>query len=337
MKKFKLSKEKCPKALKCSKFKEFIHPLLLKVLSIKTTGKLIVEGNLPKNENCLIVANHVCIEDIPTLAQAVKDHFYLLVSDEDKKTMDGIALSINGVQWVHRLDKESRNEAFNNAIKILKSGKNFAMYPESTWNLSPNQLIMPMNYGCIRIALEANVPIVPVVSFFTKEKRYTKIGEKFYPSKNLVSSISELRDIMATMLYDEIEQNYKENYGKPGVYKKIINGEEIYYENRSDISKNYWENYIADKYNEYARAKKDKSGVREFESQFIFSPKNDKFEYFQLFNSVIKCNKKIFNIKRISSEKNGYNGSTFGEINNEESFGYGYNEKILKKQLKKES
>lgn len=321
--------------LKQSNLKEFIHPLLIKALSFKTTGKLIVEGKLPENENCLIVANHACIQDIPTLAQAVKKHFYLLVSDEDKKTIDGLALSANGVQWVHRLGKESRKFASENAIKILKQGKNFAMYPEATWNLSPNQLMMPMNYGCVRIALEADVPIVPVVSFFSDNNRYTIIGEKFYPTQDLEKSINELRDIMATMLYDEIQLNYKHNIGQKGIYCKKIDGEDYYYEKREEISKDYWDNYVSKKYDEYGRAKSDKVGVREFESQFIFTSKDESNQYFQVFNSIIEEKDNNFIVKRISSEKNGYNGLTFGEKDNKSTFGYGYNEKVLKKNLKR--
>ena len=65
-------------ALKNYKIKELIHPLLMKVLTSKVTGELKVEGSLPEEGNYLIVANHMCIEDIPTLAQALNKHFYLL-------------------------------------------------------------------------------------------------------------------------------------------------------------------------------------------------------------------------------------------------------------------
>lgn len=318
------------KIMKLNKLKEIIHPLLLKLMSVKTTGELIVKGSLPEDENCLIVANHLCIEDIPTLAQAVQKHFYLLVSDEDKNTIDGLGLKMNGVQWVHRLDKNSRIDSSNNAIFILKNNKNFAMYPEATWNLSPNMLIMPMNYGCIRIALEANVPIVPVVSFFSNDVRQTIIGNKFYPTEDLEESINLLRDIMSTMVYEQIQDNYRNNYGKPGIYCMEVDGQKYYYEKSSEIPCDYWERYIDEKYEEYKRAKKNKNGVREFESQFIFTPKGDDYTFFQIFNSVIKeVDGKIL-IKRISSEKNGVQNSNYRE-----NFEYGYNEKILKNQLKK--
>ena len=316
--------------LKNYKIKELIHPLLMKVLTSKVTGELKVEGSLPEEGNYLIVANHMCIEDIPTLAQALNKHFYLLVSDEDKGTIDGLGLELNGVIWVHRTDKESRQNASKDIVEVLKNGKNFAMYPEATWNLSPNLLILPMNYGCIRIALEANVPIVPVVSFFDSDSRHTIISEKFYPSNDLTTSISDLRDVMATMVFNEIEQRYKNNKGNSNVYSDIIDGVEHYYEKREDIDRNYWEEYFNNLYNSYGRAKNDKSGVREFESSFIFTLNNDSYNYFQVFNSSIKYIDGKMIIKRISSEFNGYNDSEY-----KENFGYGYNEKVLKKELKK--
>ena len=60
------------------------------------------------------------------------------------------------------------------------------MYPESTWNLSPNKFIMDMNYGCIKMALESGKKIVPVVTYFSDTSRYTKIGSLFIPTSDLL-------------------------------------------------------------------------------------------------------------------------------------------------------
>lgn len=320
------------------KIQEFIHPLLLKIFSTKTPGDLIVDGSMPTDGTYLIVANHLCIQDIPQLGQAVKEHFYLLVSDEDKKTIDGLGLTLNGVKWVHRVDKKSRQNSAKEAINTLKAGKNFAMYPEATWNLSPNLLMLPMNYGCIKIALEADVPIIPVVTLFSEGERHTKIGDSFKPSYDLENSINILRDIMATMFFEEIVEYYQRNFRKiDGACFSVDNiaKELSYYEKRDNIDCNYWKEYIDNLYNQYERAKKDKSGVREFESQFIFTPKTDDYSYFQEFNSIVRNTESGVKIKRISSEKNGYNGSGFEEYDYNEYFGLGYNEHILKKQLTK--
>ena len=113
-------------------------------------------------------------------------------------------------------------------------------------------------------------------------------------------------------------------------YSDIIDGIEHYYEKRENIDKDYWEEYFNSLYNSYGRAKNDKSGVREFESSFVFTLNNESYNYFQVFNSIIKYIDGKIMIRRISSECNGYNDSEYRE-----NFGYGYNEKVLKKELKK--
>ena len=94
-------------------------------------------------------------------------------------------------------------------------------------------------------------------------------------------------------------------------------------------------NILNKKYDENSRARKDKDGVRKFESQFIFTPKTDDYSFFQVFNSIIREENGELLVKRISSEKDGYNGTFQDEIDYNNFFGYGYNEKILKLQLKK--
>lgn len=72
--------------------------------------------------------------------------------------------------------------------------------------------------------------------------------------------------------------------------------------------------------------------VRTFESQFIFTPKEDKYQFFQEFNCKISkdinCNTVV---ERITAEHDGYQGITFGEEELKDSFGFGYNERVLKK------
>lgn len=318
--------------IKNLKFKKAIHPYLLKAITSKVTGELKVDGKFPTDEPCLIVANHACIEDIPTLAQAVQEHFYLLVSDEDKNTLDGVGLALNGVKWVHRTDKESRQAAASEIPEYLKQGISFAMYPEATWNLSPNQLILPLNYGCIRTAFEANTPIVPVVTFFNGTGRHTIIGEKFYPTSDFKESVSELRDRMASMVYEQMRHELEVNRDKDNVHSMIVDGEEYLYEKREDIDPEYWKRHVDRLYEQYGRAKKDKNGVREFESQFIFTPKTDEYAFFQDFNSTIRYDENGTPlIKRISSEKNGYSGTNIDAIDFQTFFGFGYNETFISK------
>ncbi len=314
--------------------KKVLHPILLKLMRFKRKGKLDVEGEIKDDTPTLIVANHLCINDIPALAEAVKKHFYILVSDEDKNTFSGKLLELNGVRWVTRLDKEDRKSSKDDMVSSLKEGISFAMHPESTWNLSPNLLVLPMNYGCVDIANLSNSKIVPVVTTFTDDKRYSTIGDAYYPSSDLISSIDELRDIMATMVFEQMEKYYEEHKNNSNIYSMEIDGNTYYYEKRDSISPDYWNQHISQLYNEYARARKAPDEVREFESQFIFEPKTDDYAFFQIFNSSIRYDENgNMLIKRITSEKNGYDGTGKMDEDYGKFFGYGYNEVNYKKTL----
>lgn len=318
------------------KVRKAAQPILTKTLSLMRKDELIVNGSVNSSEPLLIVANHLCIDDIPTLVEAVNRPLFVLVSDEDKYTFNGLLLDINGVHWVNRLNKESRAKSAEEAISYLNGKIDFAMYPEATWNLSPNLLMLPMNYGCCNIANLAGVSILPVVSSFEDGKIRTTIGEIFKPTSDLTSSIEKLRDIMGEMTFKQIEQNYRDNICDDNVH--ISAGEDgvHYYERRADIDPYYWEKYVSKRYDAYGRAKKEPDKVREYESQFIFEPKTDDYAFFQTFNSSIRYDKDgNILVKRISSEKNGYEGTTCDEIDYTPFFGYGYNETNYKKILQK--
>ena len=230
-----------------------IHPMIIKILAASRSYDLQIEGTIPYAKPCIFIANHYCVHDIPTACEVIGKHTYVLVSDEDKNTLNGLALSINGIIWVHRLDKEDRKPAHDDMLSHLKAGYNLLIYPEATWNLTAELPMLPMNWGVIRISKEASVPICPIYVVFTEKVCHARIGELFTPNGNDADGIRILRDRMATLFWDILE---KQPIGR-----------------RANIPPNEQERSIAARYNEYARARKDPAGVRAYESQFIFTPK----------------------------------------------------------------
>lgn len=180
-------------------------------------------------------------------------HVYALVSDEDKGTLSGIALDANGVVWTNRMNKEARKQSKEELMRHLNLGHSILMYPEATWNLSPNLLMLPMNYGCITISLETGVPILPIYLYFTEDVCYVEINEPFYPSADKEASIGALRDIMATSAWRFLERG------------PVLT--------RTGLDMDYWENDIWNRYQKYDRAKKDPEGVRRYETSLMFRPK----------------------------------------------------------------
>lgn len=114
--------------------------------------------------------------------------------------------------------------------------------------------MLPMNYGCVALSLEANVPIIPIYLFFTDDKCYAKIHKPFYPSLDKEKSIQQLRDIMATTAFEFEEKLQKAR--------------------RNEIPQNYWEDTVRKKFIAYRRTRKNPDEGKRYEEQFVFKPKN---------------------------------------------------------------
>ena len=141
-----------------------------------------------KNERPVIFAiTHVGKYDIERAYEALNEHSILLFGtpEDVHGTFDGFMLEKLLVNYLDTNDKEDRKVAKHQMIKDLKNGANIMWFPEGTWNISPNLLVLPMRYGIIEVALEANVPIVPVALEYDLDNKiyYINIGKNFYANK----------------------------------------------------------------------------------------------------------------------------------------------------------
>lgn len=80
-------------------------------------------------------------------------------------------------------------------------------FPEGTWNLTENLLMLPMRYGIVKMAVKANVPIVPISIHYSGDKIYSRVGEQLTvtPDEDAITAITRLRDTMAAMKYEQME------------------------------------------------------------------------------------------------------------------------------------
>jgi 1-acyl-sn-glycerol-3-phosphate acyltransferase len=113
----------------------------------------------------------------------------------------------------------SDKEAFNFAVKALKKGDYIGIFPEGTRG---NGLeLLPPHTGVIRLALLADVPIIPVGFSGAKRswpkgrflprfgrKVWVKIGDPWYvpkPPKGREYTYQELRDLANELMYERIQ------------------------------------------------------------------------------------------------------------------------------------
>lgn len=128
--------------------------------------KIIGKHNIPKRGAAIIASNHQSFSDSIFLPLAVPRKITFLAKSEyfTGKGIKGFftKLFFAGVGQVpiDRSGGRASEAAVSTAVGILKSGKLLGIYPEGT--RSPDGRLYRGRTGIIRIALEAQVPIIPV-------------------------------------------------------------------------------------------------------------------------------------------------------------------------------
>lgn len=116
-----------------------------------------------------------------------------------------------------KADSENRKGAKLDAISVLLKGHSIYICPEAVWNLSPNRLHLPLNYGFIDIAQKADVPIVPMVIEYTydttsEKEKITRVHIRYGElitvagSDSYADKLEEYKEKVSTMRWELIEE-----------------------------------------------------------------------------------------------------------------------------------
>jgi 1-acyl-sn-glycerol-3-phosphate acyltransferase len=138
-------------------FKAILKPLLLAYYRIRVEGL----ENVPKKGPAIIAANHLSFLDsffIPLLIKRRKVT-YLAKADYFKSWKTAWFFNMVGQIPVERDDKAKSQKALETGLQVLSEGKLLGIYPEGT--RSPDGKLYRGRTGVARLALAANVPIIP--------------------------------------------------------------------------------------------------------------------------------------------------------------------------------
>jgi 1-acyl-sn-glycerol-3-phosphate acyltransferase len=138
-------------------FKAILKPLLSGVYSIRVEGR----ENLPKKGPAVIAANHVSFLDsffIPLVVPRRK-MTYLAKADYFKSWKTAWFFKSVGQIPTEREGGKKSEAALYTALGVLKEGSLLGIYPEGT--RSPDGRLYRGRTGVARLALAANVPVVP--------------------------------------------------------------------------------------------------------------------------------------------------------------------------------
>jgi len=128
-----------------------------------------VEGleNIPPTV-CIFASNHVSNIDPPAQFPAIPRRIGILAKKQVFRIpVLNIAMKLAGLVPVDREDRESAAASVDLAVKRLKEGLSFCVYPEGT--RSRDGRLKPFKKGTFVMAIQAGVPIVPVALIGTQK------------------------------------------------------------------------------------------------------------------------------------------------------------------------
>ncbi len=201
-----------------AKVREKIHPLYLKLMKIVDDKEPIIvnpeklteiqEKYFDKNIPISFCANHTNSHDIPVAAKAVKKHFYVMIAKEGLTLIQKIGFFLNGAVFIKRDNKKSRKNSLLKLISAQKNKLSTLVYAEASWNNKEEKLMNKLYTGIIDASKETGTDIVPLIFIYVDDVCYCKIGDPIHVDINKSSreQADELRDIMATMMQELLEE-----------------------------------------------------------------------------------------------------------------------------------
>ena len=196
--------------------------ILKKVLKVATPEKIIVDSypNLNPDEPYIFASTHGFSNDIIACLATIDRSAYLLMGSTNQIEYNRLmyAAWLNGFIYVNRTDEKSRKEAIPKMERILTKGSSVLIFPEGGHNNTENNLVNRLFASPYILATKTGCKVVPIAPFyeFGSAKIYMNFGEPIdlakYPTKQ--EALLELRDVFATMVYNNIER-YATPYIRP--------------------------------------------------------------------------------------------------------------------------
>lgn len=133
-------------------------PLTMAGISVRVQN----EDRLWSHRPAVFVANHQSALDIPVLGSLLAEDFTIVAKKEarwDPRAMIG-SLVIDPA-YIDRSDPESARATLSGVATRIRSGTSLMIFPEGTRSATP--VLGPFRKGAFHLAVEADVPVVPVV------------------------------------------------------------------------------------------------------------------------------------------------------------------------------
>lgn len=162
---------------------------------------LTVEGreNIPEAGGVVIACNHTMGPDYVILGYASPRQVFYMAKSESFEINPWLSKFLHAVGTfpVERFSQDA--EALNEAIALVKSGKVLGMFPEGTRSRTGS--LNAGRSGTVRIAANANAPIVPAIVLNSKKLLY-RFKHPFAPRDHMTVRFGKPIVVDAAILDD---------------------------------------------------------------------------------------------------------------------------------------
>ncbi len=185
-----------------------------KILKLCTKRKIVVEQfpMLNKKEVYVFCCNHSFDEDAISSLASTDRNVYMVQGSTHQMEHNPIFLAmwLNGMIYLDRMDKESRKSGIDKMRRILKSGTSVILFPEGGYNNTENQLIQPLFASPYVLSKELGVKVVPLITFndIGTDKIFVRVGEPLNLGEyEKQEALALLRDEMSTLVWNIMEEH----------------------------------------------------------------------------------------------------------------------------------
>ncbi len=184
--------------------------MLLSSTRNKFSLKKVSDYEIDETRSVIFAVNHSNSFDIPITLKTIGHHSYVLAGKQRLYLSDRFFFWLNGVIWVDRKSKSDMKNVKCTLEKYLQKKYPVIWFPEGTWNLTDNLLMLPMKWGIIDVARNTGAQIVPIALEYDRESMecLARFGKTIVVDESMdnKTGIRLLRDEMATDRYELWEQ-----------------------------------------------------------------------------------------------------------------------------------
>lgn len=203
---------------KLKRFTNYIAKKLCNILEGNEV-KIVTDGiqNIPQ-EPVIFACTHQGVLDNFVWIINCPRHALVVHSVEVSKAL--LLAQLNTGLILVTKKKENRISRINSKLDMMTTllkGHSIIIFPETTWNLSPNLLHLPFNYGFLDVAQKTGKTVVPMVIEYTYDtsrpiERVTNVhiqyGETIVVGENdnILDKLEEYKEKISTMRWNLIEE-----------------------------------------------------------------------------------------------------------------------------------